>query len=99
MIKKINTKKFVLQLKEDNSDLYEFDENREVKTTKGGLNNIFRISKNAVCFSKQYKDKYYLYRVYNFNPKTMSANLKIIKESRNRTKLQASNYICRSGGK
>ena len=177
---RIDTKKFILELKEDNSDLYEFDENRkgkntkdfysnkninfegeikknselgkkgedivveyekkrlivegredladkvvttreiagnaerfdvlsydkygnekyiEVKTTKGGLNNIFHISENEVDFSEQYKDKYYLYRVYNFNSKTMSADLKIIKGSINRDKLQASNYICRIGGK
>ena len=41
----------------------------EVKTTKGGLNNIFHISENEVEFSEQYKVKYYLYRVYNFNQK------------------------------
>ena len=71
----------------------------EVKTTKGGLNNIFHISENEVEFSEQYKDKYYLYRVYNFNTKTMSADLKIIKGAINREKLQATNYTCRIGGK
>ena len=71
----------------------------EVKTTKGGLNNIFHISENEVEFSEQYKDKYYLYRVYNFNIKTMSADLKIIKGAINREKLQATNYTCRIGGK
>lgn len=71
----------------------------EVKTTKGGLNNIFHISENEVEFSEQYKDKYYLYRVYNFNIKTMSADLKIIKGAIIREKLQATNYTCRIGGK
>lgn len=71
----------------------------EVKTTKGGLNNIFHISENEVEFSEQYKDKYYLYRVYNFNTKTMSADLKIIKGAINREMLQATNYTCRIGGK
>lgn len=71
----------------------------EVKTTKGGLNNIFHISENEVEFSEQYQDKYYLYRVYNFNTKTMSADLKIIKGAINREKLKATNYICRIGGK
>ena len=80
-------------------DKYGNEKYIEVKTTKGGLNNIFHISENEVDFSEQYKDKYYLYRVYNFNPKTMSADLKIIKGSINRDKLQASNYICRIGGK
>lgn len=81
---------------------YDKDENEkyiEVKTTKGGLNNIFHISENEVEFSEQYKDKYYLYRVYNFNIKTMSADLKIIKGAINREKLQATNYTCRIGGK
>ena len=39
---------------------YDKDENEkyiEVKTTKGGLNNIFHISENEVEFSEQYKDK------------------------------------------
>lgn len=80
-------------------DKYGNEKYIEVKTTKGGLNNIFHISENEVDFSEQYKDKYYLYRVYNFNPKTMSANLKIIKGPINRDTLQASNYICRIGGK
>lgn len=71
----------------------------EVKTTKGGLNNIFHISENEVEFSEQYQDKYYLYRVYNFNIKTMSADLKIIKGAIKREKLQATNYTCRIGGK
>ena len=67
----------------------------EVKTTKGGLNNIFYISENEVAFSEQYEDRYYLYRVYNFNVKKNSADLKIIKGAINRSKLQATNYICR----
>ena len=71
----------------------------EVKTTKGGLNNIFHISENEVEFSEQHQDKYYLYRVFNFNTKTMSADLKIIKGAINREKLQATNYICRVGVK
>ena len=71
----------------------------EVKTTKGGLNNIFHISENEVEFFEQFKDKYYLYRVYNFNIKTMSADLKIIKGAIIREKLQATNYTCRIGGK
>lgn len=71
----------------------------EVKTTKGGFNNIFHISESEVKFSHQYGAKYYLYRVYNFNVKTMSADLKIIKGPIDREKLEATNYICRIGGK
>lgn len=81
---------------------YDKDENEkyiEVKTTKGGLNNIFHISENEVEFSEQYQEKYYLYRVYNFNIKTMSADLKIVKGSIKREKLQATKYVCRIWGK
>lgn len=71
----------------------------EVKTTKGGFNNLFHISENEVKFSQEYADKYYLYRVYNFNVKTMSADLKIIKGPVNRDILEPTNYICRIEGK
>jgi len=71
----------------------------EVKTTKGVLNNIFHISEKEVEFSEQYQNKYYLYRIYNFNARTMSADLKIIKGAISREKLQATNYTCRIGGK
>lgn len=67
----------------------------EVKTTKGGLNNLFHISENEVEFSHQYGKQYYLYRVYNFNVKTMSADLKIIKGPIDRKKLEPTNYVCR----
>lgn len=88
----------------ERSDVLSYDEYGnekyiEVKTTKGGFNNIFHISENEVEFSEQYQDKYYLYRIYNFNKKTMSADLKIIKGAINREKLQATNYTCRIGGK
>ena len=71
----------------------------EVKTTRGGINNIFHISENEVKFSEQYQDKYYLYRVYDFSIKTMTANLKIIKGAINRENLQATNYTCKLGEK
>ena len=77
---------------------YDKDENEkyiEVKTTKGGINNIFHISENEIEFSEQYKNNYYLYRVYNFNTKKMTADLKIIKGAINREKLKATNYTCR----
>ncbi|MCG0749299.1 hypothetical protein IMAU60057_03011 [Lactiplantibacillus plantarum] len=37
----------------------------EVKTTKGGINTPFYISKNELEASKKYGDSYKLYRVYN----------------------------------
>lgn len=85
-------------------DVLSYDENGnekyiEVKTTKGELNNIFHISENEVKFSHEYGEKYYLYRVYNFDIKTMTANLKIIKGPIERAVLTPTNYICRIGGK
>ena len=80
-------------------DKYGNEKYIEVKTTKGGLNNIFHISENEVQFSEKYQDKYYLYRVYNFDVKTMSADLVIVKGKVNRDMLQAQNYTCRIGGK
>lgn len=84
-------------------DVFSYDENGkekyiEVKSTKGKLSNRFHISENEVQFSHEYADKYYLYRVYNLNPKTMTANLKIIKGPIDRDKLEATNYTCRIGG-
>jgi len=38
-------------------------------------------------------------RIYKYNIKTMSADLKIIKGAIKREKLQATNYTCRIGGK
>lgn len=80
-------------------DKYGNEKYIEVKTTKSGLSSIFHISENEVKFSHDYADKYYLYRVYNFNTKTMTADLKILKGAIDREKLKPTNYICRLGGK
>lgn len=42
----------------------------EVKTTKGGPNSSFYISSREVAFSEEYSENYYLYRLYDFDPKT-----------------------------
>lgn len=90
-----NAERFdILSYNEDESEKY-----IEVKTTKGQLNNIFHISENEVKFSHDYGSKYYLYRVYNFNIKTMTADLKIIKGPVEREILQPTNYTCRICGK
>lgn len=47
----------------------------EVKTTKGSLNSTFYITRNELERSKIEKEKYFLYRVYNFNENTGTANL------------------------
>lgn len=85
-------------------DVLSFDENGnekyiEVKTTRGGLSNLFHISESEVAFSWQFADKYYLYRVYNLNPKIKSASLKILKGAITREKLTATEYTCRMGEK
>lgn len=42
----------------------------EVKTTEGGVSSQFFISAGEVKFSKENKEQYYLYRVYNYDRKT-----------------------------
>lgn len=77
---------------------YEIDETPkyiEVKTTKGSATNKFHISESEVNFSHQYGDRYYLYRVYNLNPKTMSAEFIIIPGPINRDNLTPTNYKCK----
>lgn len=89
-----NAERFdVLSFEKDGREKY-----IEVKTTKGGLNNLFHISEKEVEFSEHHEEQYYLYRVYNFNVKTMSADLKIIKGKITREKLHATNYIARICG-
>ncbi len=53
----------------------------EVKTTTGGLNSDFFISRNELMFSEFAKDNYYLYRVYNLDIQTNTANCYIIQGS------------------
>lgn len=69
----------------------------EVKTTKGGLNSAFHISEREVEFSHQYGDKYHLYRVYNLNEKTKTADYEIVKGPIKRERLKPTNYVCRIG--
>jgi hypothetical protein len=51
----------------------------EVKTTKGSKSTPFYMSSNELEFAKQHKDSYRLYRVYNYNEKTNSGKLFVIK--------------------
>jgi len=50
----------------------------EVKTTKGGRNSTFYITRNELERSKIEKDKYYIYRLYNYNESDDYADLFII---------------------
>ena len=88
-----NAERFdVLSFEDDGSKKY-----IEVKTTTGGINNVFYISENEVEFSEAFKDNYYLYRLYNFNQKNKETDMRIIKGSLNRKVLTPTNYVCRIG--
>lgn len=83
-------------------DVLSFDENGnkkyiEVKTTTGSANNEFHISDKEVEFSKINGDNYFLYRVYNLDKKTMTADLKIKKGAIEVEKLVARKFTGRIG--
>ena len=64
-------------------DIQSFDINGnkifiEVKTTKGRQNSTFFVTRNALERSKIEKNNYYLYRLYNYNEQTETADLLII---------------------
>lgn len=50
----------------------------EVKTTKGRQNSTFFVTRNELERSKIEKNNYYLYRLYNYNEQTETADLLII---------------------
>lgn len=51
----------------------------EVKTTKGGKNSTFYITRTELERSKIEKDNFYLYRLYNYNEVNDTADILIIK--------------------
>jgi hypothetical protein len=53
----------------------------EVKTTSGGFNQPFYMSKNERNFFEEYEDSAFIYRVYNFNKETRHGDVKIISNS------------------
>lgn len=64
-------------------DIQSFDNNGnkifiEVKTTKGRQNSTFFVTRNELERSKVEKNNYYLYRLYNYNELTETADLLII---------------------
>lgn len=64
-------------------DIESYDENEkkifiEVKTTKGNKNTTFYLTRNELERSKLEMDKYYLYRVYNYNEATNNADILVI---------------------
>ena len=47
----------------------------EVKTTKGNLKSVFYVTRNELERSKIEKEKYFLYRVYDYNENTETAKI------------------------
>lgn len=67
-------------------DILSFDEEGneifiEVKTTKNGIKTDFFISPGEMKFSEQNKDKYFIYRVYNYDTEAKRGNFYIKKGS------------------
>jgi len=65
-------------------DIQSFDTNGnkifiEVKTTKGRQNSTFFVTRNELERSKVEQDKYFLYRLFNYNEEKETAELLIIK--------------------
>lgn len=65
-------------------DIKSFDRNGqkiyiEVKTTKGGKNSTFYITRTELERSKIEKENFYLYRLYNYNEENDTAEIMIIK--------------------
>lgn len=50
----------------------------EVKTTSGGFNQPFYMSKNERHFFEEYGDSAFIYRVFNFNRETRRGDVRII---------------------
>jgi hypothetical protein len=53
----------------------------EVKTTSGGFNQPFYMSKNEKHFFEEYEDSAFIYRVYNFNRETRRGDVTIITQN------------------
>ena len=53
----------------------------EVKTTSGGFNQPFYMSKNEKNFFEEYETAAFIYRVYNFNRETRHGDVRIINQS------------------
>lgn len=66
----------ILSINDDGSPRY-----IEVKTTSGGFNQPFYMSKNEKYFFEEYDDTAFIYRVYNFNKETRHGEVRIISKS------------------
>lgn len=81
-------------------DIYSYNSNGdpifiEVKTTKGNADTPFFITRNELERSKQEQENYFIYRVYNFNDKTLKGDLLIIKGDASNLCVEPVNYKIR----
>lgn len=80
-------------------DIESYNENGEkifieVKTTEGGKNNYFDVTKNEVLVSNEKDFYYYIYRLFNYNKEMNSAEFYILKGPISENfNLEASQYI------
>ncbi len=66
----------------------------EVKTTEGSIHEPFFITANELEFSMNFKDDYYLYRIYDFNKETSTGKFYCIKGDLSlELKLKSEKYI------
>ena len=66
----------ILSINDDGSPRY-----IEVKTTSGGFNQAFYMSKNEKNFFEEYDEAAFIYRVYNFNKETRHGDVRIISKT------------------
>jgi hypothetical protein len=88
-LKKLGIKKAVKHISKElgnlqGYDVLSYDENGkeifiEVKTTRLPNSHAFFITRNELEFSKNNNDKYFLYRIFDFNPKTLEGKFYILK--------------------
>ncbi|MSP81276.1 MAG: DUF3427 domain-containing protein [Rhodospirillales bacterium] len=68
----------------------------EVKATRGGISTAFYLSINEIKFSEVHADRYYLHRVFEFDPATRSGKTFVIKgNARQRLQLEPISFRAR----
>lgn len=78
-------------------DVLSYDENGnkmfiEVKATKSGKNTPFFITRNELARSKQEKNNYYIYRIYNFNDETLRGDVLVLQGDASNLCVEPVNY-------
>lgn len=78
-------------------DVLSYDENGnkmfiEVKATKSNKNAPFFITRNELARSKQEKNNYYIYRVYNFNDETLRGDVLVLQGDASNLCVEPVNY-------